>query len=332
MRRITSNIIECILTLLFCTTCTDILDQRANTDFNEEIIWQDLKLADAFLGNCYEMIGGHRDYILGMREDLLASCTDELLNIHRPSAMAFIKGTLSPDYLGHFGNQARFGFLNWSSSYSNIQSLNTFIANIDKVTAETKVDKSLKQRMSGEAYFIRAYEYTQLLLGYGGAILTGKPFKLGDDFKTLNRSSFKRTMNFIISDIDSAIANLPEKDEIEQGRATKGAAAALKSRLLLFCASDLVNGGYFPEDTLVSFTEGTQAERWQDARNAAKAVIDGQNVYQMRIKEFENGNMEWKLDPDAVLDRRYFVLKNYWLPIPSDEILKAPQLRNNPGY
>ncbi len=62
---------------------------------------------------------------------------------------------------------------------------------------------------------------------------------------------------------------------MEQGRATRGAAAALKSRVLLFCASDLVNGGYLPSNNLVSFGATGQAARWAAARDAAKAVMDG---------------------------------------------------------
>jgi hypothetical protein len=60
---------------------------------------------------------------------------------------------------------------------------------------------------------------------------------------------------------------------------------------------------------------------------------DIKSVYEMKIKQFDNGNFEWKYDPTANADARswkgdYF----YWLPIPRDEITKAPQIVNNPGY
>ena len=46
----------------------------------------------------------------------------------------------------------------------------------------------------------------------------------------------------------------------DQGRATAAAAAALKSRVLLFCASKLTNGGYTAQatNTLVSFPAGSR--------------------------------------------------------------------------
>ena len=53
MRRTANIVIVCILTFLITNKCTDVLDQRPVTDFNEEITWQDLELAQAFLGHCY---------------------------------------------------------------------------------------------------------------------------------------------------------------------------------------------------------------------------------------------------------------------------------------
>jgi hypothetical protein len=128
--------------------------------------------------------------------------------------------------------------------------------------------------MKGEALFIRAYDYTQLLMGTGGAVLTDKPFLLGQDYLTIKRSTLQETKDFILKDIADAITYLGTTT-MEQGRATVGACAALRSRLLLFCASPLVNGGYEATNNLVSFTTGTQASRWTEARDAAKAIIDG---------------------------------------------------------
>ena len=54
-----------------------------------------------------------------------------------------------------------------------------------------------------------------------------------------------------------------------------GAAAALKSRVLLFCASELTNGGFQPSNTLVSFPAGNRETLLQQARDAAKDVMDG---------------------------------------------------------
>src|SRR5699024_7471137 len=94
------------------------------------------------------------------------------------------------------------------------------------------------------------------------------------DFKEQKRASLQETVDFILKDLDQAIAGLPVKTEIAQGRATKGAAAALKSRLLNFVTGELMNGGYEASNPLVSFTDGDRTQRLQAAKAAAKAIID----------------------------------------------------------
>jgi hypothetical protein len=70
-----------------------------------------------------------------------------------------------------------------------------------------------------------------------------------------------------------------------KGRATKGAALALKSRVLLHAASDLYNnngawaGGYANKE-LIGYVGGDRTARWQAAKDAAKAVID-LNLYSL---------------------------------------------------
>jgi hypothetical protein len=180
---------------------------------------------------------------------------------------------MSPDQLGIFVHDGLGGYLRWNNIYANIQNLNAILANIDNVPTTPGPEEALKTRIKGEAHFIRAYMYGMILMNYGGAVITTQPYQLGQDFLTITRSTLQQTLDQVLSDADAAITNLPAS--MEQGRATRGAAAALKSRVLLFCASPLVNGGYEASNALVSFTSGTQAARWTAARDAAKAVIDG---------------------------------------------------------
>jgi hypothetical protein len=209
-----------------------------------------------------------------MREDLLASGTDQTLCIHRPANYNHLKGTMSPDALIYFQNVGYAGYLMWRMLYANIQDINRILAGIDNVPLTVGQD-ALKKQMKGEAYFIRAYEYASLLMVHGGAILKDQPYKLEEDFQVIKRSTIKETLDFILKDIQSAIDNLPAS--IEQGRANRGAAAALKSRVLLFCASKLTNGGWTEQasNTLVSFPAGSQTALLQQARDAAKDIMDG---------------------------------------------------------
>ena len=261
-----------VLGLLFATTsCDNVLDKKAVDAFNEESVFTDLNLTKAYLGRCYDFIGVDDNQVLGLREDLLVGATDEALCIHRPGSYPFVKGTMSPDELGHFGSW-RFNWISWSL-YSNIKNVNVFLANIDNVPTVTGQDEALVQRMKAEAYFIRAFDYHNLMRSYGGVVLIDQPFELGDDFSTVTRASLDATLDFIIADCDKAIAGLPASG-MEQGRATKGAAAALKSRILSWSTGELMHGGY-SSDELVSFKTKSRQSLLQEAKTIAKAIMDG---------------------------------------------------------
>lgn len=274
MKKLLSYIIATGVLLLMSTSCKDVLEQQSVDSFNQEVVFADVNVVKAYLGKCYDRMGGNTDNgVLGMREDLLSSATDQTLCIHRPSNYGNLKGTLSPDQLGYFGNTGYAGFLMWNNLYADIQNVNYILANIDNVKTTTAPDESLRIRLKGEAYFIRAFLYTNLLMNYGGVVITKEPFKLGQEFLSITRSSISETKDFIITDIDAAIANLPSS--MEQGRASRAAAAALKSRLLNFCASPLTNGGYQASNALVSFPSGSRTALLQASRDAAKAVMNG---------------------------------------------------------
>ncbi|MGQ8336917.1 RagB/SusD family nutrient uptake outer membrane protein [Sunxiuqinia sp. A32] len=258
------------------TSCTDVLDQKPLDSFNEESVFSDLVLTKAYLANCYEKMGGDATGVLGFNRKSLGCMTDQLYSTNNQGDMPFTRSLLSPDHQGYFDN-SYFGVTRWTKLYPSIKNVNVFLENIDIVPAELASEQALVQRMKGEAYFIRAFSYSQLLRCYGGVILLDKPFTLDQDFLSVHRSSLAETRDFILADLDMAISLLPKKgdDMYEQGRASQGAAAALKSRVLTFCASKLCNGGYEASNPLVSFTEGTRESRLQAARDAAKALLDG---------------------------------------------------------
>lgn len=277
MKKLNFNISALIIFMMIAVSCQeDILDKKAVDTFNEQLAFSDINVVNAYLGKCYDRMGGNTDDgILGAREDLLDSGTDLLLCIHRPANYVMLKGTMSPDQLGFFTDDGKGGYLRWNNLYRNIQDINRILANVDAVPTTSSPQDDLKKQIIGEAYFIRAYEYGTLLMVYGGAVLKDEPYKLEDDFTSAKRSSLKETLDFILKDIQSAIDILPAS--MEQGRANRAAAAALKSRVLLFCASKLTNGGWTEQasNALISFPAGSQQALLQQARDAAKDVMDG---------------------------------------------------------
>ena len=93
-------------------------------------------------------------------------------------------------------------------------------------------------QLKGEVYFLRAYYYALLMSFHGGVPLIDRPYELDEDYQ-LPRNTLSETVDFIIKDLDTAIDILPLSGD--KARATKGAAMALKARVLLYAASDLFN-------------------------------------------------------------------------------------------
>ena len=257
------------------TSCNDPLDQDPVQSITEETIFSDIDLIEPYLNRCYELIVATAQYVFTMTSRGFCSETDETVNIHGPNEFTWVKGTMNPSNFGFFVQPWGHDFAQWDLIYQNIKNVNVLLDKIDEVPVESSTEEAFRERMKAEAYWIRAFMYTNLLRCYGGLILMDKPFELGQDYLQVKRSTLKETMDFILSDIDKAISGLPQKDQMEQGRANQGTAAALKVRLLTFCASPLVNGGYEASNPLVSFQDGAQNERWAAARDAAKALMDG---------------------------------------------------------
>src|SRR3989449_1053721 len=183
-----------------------------------------------FLNDIYGGLGH------GLYEIMLASLTDETHFIHGYGTDKIVQSLITSSDRGAI-DDGRFSHFNWGSNYYRIRQANIFLSHIDATT----FDAPWKQRMKGEAYFLRAYFYHNLMRMYGGVPLITQVYGLNDDYKVA-RNSLKETVDFIVANADSAAALLPTSyTGADVGRATKGAALALKARVLLYAASDLYN-------------------------------------------------------------------------------------------
>lgn len=116
--------------------------------------------------------------------------------------------------------------------YPNVRNVNIMIANMDKVT-----DPDGNQ-YKGEAYFIRAWTYFDILKNVGAAQLVKEPLLSTDAQLYMNRSPRDSVAYFILSDLDKAISLLKTKNDLKQTneyqRINKDAALAFKARVALF--------------------------------------------------------------------------------------------------
>ncbi len=179
----------------------------------------------------------------------------------------------------------------WANFYRGIRKTNQFLAATDSVnldqykldpapSAQTLYQTRLAdiKRWKYEARFLKAYFYFELVKRYGGVPIITQVFSVNDDFQGVTRNTLAECIQYITAECDSAAKNLPVSyAATDLGRATKGAALSLKSRTLLYAASDLFNTptwatGYGKPE-LISLTGDRQA-RWKAAADASKAVID----------------------------------------------------------
>lgn len=249
------------LIILTAFSCSDeLMDKKPLDKFSEASVWEDLNLTEAYVNNQYKVLPkiGWYEWVRGYQ---MSCFTDEAVHKYGyHNVNDYWKGLMAPSLVT--------GIDVWKYHYGFIKGCNEFLKNIEKVPAETESEKLLKDRLTGEIYALRAWSYMDLASRYGGVVIVTEPFELEDDF-ILERSSFDATLAQVISDLDKAIPALPKNytNDADWGRITKGAALAMKSRMLLYAASPLFN------------PSGDKA-KWQTAADAAKAVID-LNVYQL---------------------------------------------------
>lgn len=270
----TGMVTSLIAVFFLLTACNDdFLDTQPLDKISSSATWSDGTLSEAFVFSVYSYLGYG-----GFEEQMQAVITDEAFFTHAGRNInTFNEGSESPSNVAWTSSTYA-----WSNMYSAIRQANVAIANLPEATFE---DQSLKDKLMGEAHFLRAYYYHQLLRFYGGVPIIDSPYTLDDDL-SIARSTFAQTVDFIVAELDKSASLLTGKDMAE-GRASRIAAMALKSRVLLYAASDLHESSKAPSGygtDLHAYSGGQQA-RWQAAQQAAKAVLDITSGYKTDLTE-----------------------------------------------
>ena len=107
----------------------------------------------------------------------------------------------------------------WKKCYKGIYMVNTFLANIEKVT----MDATKKAQFIAEAKFIRAYQYFWLLQWYGGVPFVTKPLTI-QEANTQTRGTRQEIVDFTLTELTASAVDLPasraasEKEEFQKLR------------------------------------------------------------------------------------------------------------------
>jgi len=268
MKKIMYNFLSIVAAgLLFASCKKDFLNTLPLDKPPADVVWGDGALAEAFVNDIYNV---YRDGILN-QQSMDCISDNALYNFGRADIM---EGNISPSAPGWVNNTYE-----WGEMYFRIRATNLALEKLATVT----FDPVLADRLKGEVYFLRAHCYNQLLRYYGGVPLIKSTYELTSTDFTIPRNTYEECVNSIVSDLDSSALLLDGKS-MDLGRATKGAALALKARVLTYAASDLHDAtkakakstllAGFDNFELLGYTSGSQSERWEKARDAAKAVID----------------------------------------------------------
>jgi hypothetical protein len=222
--------------LLFAPGC-DFLETEPPGTLSEATFWQneeDIRVASNDLYN----------YLYGqLRFDLSALSDEATPSWSFDNLATYARGQQTSTT--EFGNSWWPSW--WESHYAGIRAANEILSYQGEIE---QGDQEMIARHMAEARFMRAYLYMHLTFLFGDVPLIQEPIAL-EDAQDVTRTSQEEVWNFVSSELETAAQNLPPSWGGEnQGRATRGAALGMRARAMLY------------------------AGRYQEARDAAQAVID----------------------------------------------------------
>lgn len=279
------SLLSFFLLLLISSCKKDFLDSKPMDRYSDADVWQDSTLASLFLNNLYA----------GIPTEFGGTMTDALSDeLYSSSNVAIYQGAFLPSSMS-------FSLINmWDNSWSKIRRCNMYLENVNRLPASA----AFKNRTSDEVRFLRALYYSYLANYFGAAPLITASQNLDGDLN-VSRTPYAGVVAFIVKQLDSVYqaGNLPFKyAKADVGRATRGAALALKSRMLLYAAG--------------------QDNNWQAAYDAAKAVIDieaqaGYGLfpqYEQLFWEANDNNQEVIFDRQYLSNFKGYHVHHYNLP------------------
>jgi starch-binding outer membrane protein, SusD/RagB family len=219
----------------------------------------------------------------------LGNCTDEAI-------------TNNGNQVLNIGDGTNCGW--WS--YSNVRYVNDLLVKLPAAT----ISVVSKTTITGEAYFLRGYYYFSMVKRYGGIPIVKKVLTYtGDNLAELQvpRNKEQEVYDFIASDLDSAAMLLPVTNQ--QGRATKGAALALKARAMLYAASS-ARYGTVQLGGILGIPATDASKYYQAAYDAANAIMTS-GTYSLYSKYTDKATNFQNLFLDVSNPESIFA--EYWL-------------------
>lgn len=207
-----------IVPLLFCTAgvlqgCNDFLDTKPSESYSEELVWSSRSTAEAFILQTYnDVIPKYTDF---KTEDCLTT-----------NSVYVYQG--SPNAVRELVDRG------WDFGFGDFGTVRRCNLIIEKVAA-SPIDEKSKTELIAEGKMLRAMTYYYQAKHTGRVIWVDRVLTEEDDFNLKLTSTIKESYDYILKDLNDAIAGLPT--ESKAGRLNKNAALALKSEVCLTAAA-----------------------------------------------------------------------------------------------
>jgi hypothetical protein len=227
--------------LLVAFGCNGILDTKPKDTIPESTAISDAPSARGALAGMYTSLQS------------LSSYGEELVEFGDLSADNADNSGTYTSYLEADLNQLRSNnstiFDIWTSAYDGINRANEIIT---KVPAVSDLDDTEKAEIMGEAYFVRALDYHNLVKLFGGVPIRLTPTTTVGEVGSATRASVPEVYTQILKDLDSASALITNDEPRTQ--ATVAAVSALRARVLFY------NGDYAGAQAAAETVEGMNCQ------------------------------------------------------------------------
>ena len=263
--------------LCLLSGCTDYLD--SDYLFKErmtiEEVFSNKDYTNEWIANAYSHLGNkYLQNVCGHKNQPFNFCDDMCFN--------------SGDYSNwRSGNNGESGWNNnsgnvWAECYKGIRQAQIFIENIDRNTLFTAQERT---DLKAQAHFLVGYYYWYLLRQFGPVPIVKAPANYMDSYEDLaqGRNTYEECVDYICEQMLIAAKSLPLSRGYEDlVRPTRGAALAVRAKVLLYAASPLMNG-YAPMDYAKQMVDHEGREllssqydesKWAQAAAAAKDVMN----------------------------------------------------------
>jgi hypothetical protein len=243
MKKLTSLLYLGLACSLF--SCHKYLDNTPKTSVAGDAQWADEPSADIFVNDIYDNLS-----INNSTPDPLDSYTDDNDGGPYWKSWRWKQGIIGPsveDGTPMENDGGASSYTDWQAVYTNIRKCNTFI---QQANAHPKtLSQDYRNKRIDEARFLRAWYYAYLWMHVGGLPIITDPQDRNTETQDqlyVARSTFEQTLNFIDTQLDSVVndgylAKKYNHGDADAGRATIGAALALKGWIELFAASPAFN-------------------------------------------------------------------------------------------